>query len=182
MTKDEKKEEVNKAIEQVPDTPMVPQEPKEQVVENSPATEEIELTLKEELFCRNYASSREFFGNGTRSYMDAYQTEDAHSASVLATRLLAKVSICQRIAGLLTLQGWNDEFVDKQTLFLITQNADLKAKAAGLKIYNEVKKRVTQKMELTNPDGVAFMVEMVTVKPNAQTGDQSEMGEDSKAS
>lgn len=177
---EEKKEKVAEAIAQVPDTPMVPAENKEQVVENMPPEVGEELTLKEELFCRNYASSREFFGNGTRSYMDAYQTEDANSASVLASRLLGKVSICQRIATLLTLQGWNDEFVDKQTLFLITQNADLKAKAAGVKIYNEVKKRITQKMELSADKESGFKVEFITVKSKKDVP-ESEGGTDGKA-
>jgi len=181
MTKEEeKKENVAKAIQEVPDTPLVPEEQKEQTVENMPPEVGEELTLKEELFCRNYASSREFFGNGTRSYMDAFQTEDAHSASVLASRLLGKVGICQRIASLLTLQGWNDEFVDKQTLFLITQNADLKAKAAGVKIYNEVKKRITQKMELSAEKDSGFKVEFITVKSKKDVP-ESEGGIDGKA-
>lgn len=180
MTKEEKKEQVDEAIAQVPDTPMVPEEPTEQTVENMPPEAGEELTLKEELFCRNYASTREFFGNGTRSYMDAFQTEDAHSASTLAARLLVKVGVCQRIASLLTLQGWNDQFVDKQTLFLITQNGDLKAKAAGVKIYNEVKKRITQKMELSADKDSGFKVEFITVKSKKDVP-ESEGGIDGKA-
>ena len=177
MNKEEKKEQVDEAIQNTPETPMVSEEPKDQIVENSPATEEVELTLKQELFCRNYASAREFFGNGTRSYMDAYQCENADTARTEASKLLANPNICHRVASLLTLQGWNDEFVDKQNLFLIVQNADLKAKAAGIKIYNEVKKRITRSMELTNPEGVTFSVKIV--KEQKDAGDS--VGTDPKA-
>lgn len=117
-----------------------------------------ELNLKQEKFCQLYAGDKEFFGNGVQSYIEAYNPETNKpnwykSACVSATQLLSNIKVLKRINEILELRGLNDTFVDKQLEFLITQNADLKTKVAAIREYNQLKKRITQKLEHTGKDG-----------------------------
>jgi hypothetical protein len=48
---------------------------------------------------------------------------------VNAAKLLTNANICKRINELLEEGGFNDQNVDKQTLFLINQQFDYRAKA-----------------------------------------------------
>jgi hypothetical protein len=43
--------------------------------------------------------------------------------------------------------GLNDNFVDKQLLFVISQHADLNAKMKAIEQYNKLKQRITDKSE-----------------------------------
>lgn len=108
------------------------------------------LTNEQEEFCKIYSSSEEFFANGTKSYMQAYKmTPDQYkSAMVNASKLLSDAKICQRINELLELRGLNDQFVDKQLEFLITQNADFKTKATAIKEYNKLKQRTDDRTQI----------------------------------
>jgi phage terminase small subunit len=112
------------------------------------------LTPKQELFCQYFASDREFFGNGTESYIEAFDIDlnkkGAYAgARASASRLLTKANILQRINELLETGILNDEFVDKQIAFLIAQNAELGTKLGAIKEYNALKQRVTKKLDLT---------------------------------
>jgi hypothetical protein len=111
--------------------------------------EERQLTQEQELFCQYYVA-QEFFANGVKSYMEAYQVEPTpkgyESAKHGAYRLLQELHICTRINNLLELSGLNDNFVDKQMEFLITQNADFSAKVQAMKMYNDIKGRVVKKL------------------------------------
>ncbi|WP_441001298.1 terminase small subunit [Fodinibius sp. SL11] len=112
--------------------------------------EEQGLTPKQERFCQLYVSE-EFFGNGTQSYAKAYDvdlSENYKSAQAAASRLLSNVIICDRINELLDEAGLNDNFVDKQMLFMITQNADYAQKMAAIREYNKVKGRITNKHDI----------------------------------
>lgn len=114
---------------------------------------ERELTLQQEAFCKNYVSE-EFFGNGTQAYINAYNIDLAkkgayESARAKASENLTKPNICKRINDLLDEAGLNDQFVDKQLLFLINQHADFGAKVSAIKEYNKLKQRVESKMTLT---------------------------------
>ena len=125
-----------------------------------------ELTAKQEIFCRNYASQREFFGNGCLSYCDAYNLDynnetDKRSATESASRLLRNVNICQRIHELLDIAGLNDEAVDKERLFVIKQHENLSAKIMAIKSYDEVKGRVKRKLEIDTPEGSTFNVKII---------------------
>lgn len=116
-----------------------------------------DLNVRQEIFCRNFASSKEFFGNGTQSYIDAYQIDITkigayETARVSACELLTKPNVLNRINQLLDLAGFNDENVDKQTNFLINQMTDYKAKIAAIKEYNVLKSRVKNKLEMSIPD------------------------------
>ena len=109
------------------------------------AKQEKELTLKEELFCRFYASDREFFGNGVQSYMEAYDLEPKQygSARSQAAVLLAKPSILAKVSELMDIYI-NDQVVDKELGFVIKQYNDLSAKVAAIREYNRVKRRVVE--------------------------------------
>ena len=106
------------------------------------------LTAKQEYFAQLYASDREFFGNGVESYIEAYDFDmtkkNAYNvAASAASRLLRNVSVLARINEIMELGNLNDEFVDKQLAFVITQNADFGAKIQGIREYNKLKRRIT---------------------------------------
>ena len=111
-----------------------------------------ELNPKQELFCKLYTSGGEFFGNGTQSYIEAYKPKMVgnwqRTAESAASRLLSNVIICRRIAELLGADGFNDQFMDKQILFLATQFSDFNAKIRAIQEYNKLKKRITDKLDM----------------------------------
>jgi len=94
------------------------------------------LNLRQEKFCNLYVDwDKEFFGNGVQTYLEVYYLTINRSkpnwyktATQAASRLLTNVKVCNRINELLDESGYNDEFADKQHLFLMTQCSDLKVK------------------------------------------------------
>lgn len=110
------------------------------------------LNLQQEAFCQLYIGvDRELFGNGARCYLEVYDPEHFirfkkhmkfEVAAALASRMLTRVKVIERINVLLEEGGFNDTNVDKQHLFLINQHADLRTKLGAIKEYNAVKKRV----------------------------------------
>ena len=120
------------------------------------------LNLKQETFCKLYTQSTEFFGNGVQSYIKAYDPDISksnwyNSARTCAQRLLTNVDILKYIDKLLEASGLNDQFVDKQIKFLITQNADFTAKLGAIREYNKLKARIKDKIELTGKDGTPLV-------------------------
>jgi hypothetical protein len=116
------------------------------------------LTIKQKEFCRLYASDREFFANGVQSYIEAYKIDISEkgayeSAKQCAYRLLTNVDICQEINRLFEDRGLNDNFVDKQLEFLITQQADPRAKIAAIREYNQIQGRIKKRITTETPDG-----------------------------
>jgi hypothetical protein len=116
--------------------------------------EKIDLNPKQELFCQLYVS-REFFANGTQAYIEAYDIDIKkpgayNGARASASIALTNTNILKRINQILELEGLNDAFVDKQLTLLITQNADLGAKASGIREYNKLKTRITDKVDMTS--------------------------------
>lgn len=112
------------------------------------------LPPKQELFCKLFATEREFFGNGTESYIEAYDIDLSKKgayagARASASRLLTKANILQRIDELLEVGVLNDQFVDKQIAFLIAQNAEFSTKLGAIKEYNALKNRITKKLDVT---------------------------------
>lgn len=108
-----------------------------------------DLNINMQKFCENFVS-KDFFGNGVQSYIDAYEVDLTQkggydSAKAGAYRLLLDKRITDHINSLLEKEGLNDEFVDKQLLMLITQNADFAAKAKAISEYNKLKARITDK-------------------------------------
>ena len=111
------------------------------------------LNPKQKLFCKLYASDREFFGNGVESYVEAYNPKREgnwyKSAVVSAARLLIKVNILEEINKMLESGGLNDSNVEKQLLFLINQHSDLKVKRGAIGEYNKLKARIIKKIDHT---------------------------------
>jgi phage terminase small subunit len=113
-----------------------------------------ELTPKQELFCKLYATEREYFGNGTQAYIKAYgltirNNSDYASARAMASENLTKPNILKRINELLEVQ-LNDENADRQLAFLMEQDADFRAKLGAIKEYNKLKSRIENKLDITS--------------------------------
>jgi hypothetical protein len=125
------------------------------------------LTRDEERFCRVYVSATEFYGNGTQSYIEAYDVMvvkgtreklekgkrkkmTIESIRVAASRLLTNDKILTRINELLEDGGFNDEFIDKQLKFLITQSAEPRVKLGAIQEFNKLKQRIHEKSTLVH--------------------------------
>lgn len=113
-----------------------------------------DLTLKQRLFCKLYTGNKEFFGNGVRAYAHAYGLNltlkrDYGTAKTNAHRLLTNADISAYITQLLDLAGLNDQYIDKQLYFLVTQNVDLSAKIAAIREYNKTRGRIIHRTDLT---------------------------------
>lgn len=133
------------------------------------AIEEDELSVKQIKFCENYVS-KEFFGSGVESYIDAYGIDTTKKGALnvayaSASRLLTNVKIYTKINELLEKDGLNDAHVDKQLLFLINQHEDMSSKVAAIKEYNKVRGRITNKIEHSLGDVPEWMKQ----SPNGST-------------
>lgn len=111
------------------------------------------LTKKQELFCKLFATNREFFGNGTQAYAMAYNIDLSQRgkisiAKASASRLLTYDYISDYINKLIDIGGLNDKRVDKELLFLIEQNANFNVKLGAIKEYNSLRKRILQREEI----------------------------------
>lgn len=112
------------------------------------------MNPNQRLFCELFASDREFFGNGVRSYIEAYDIDEKkpgayNSAKANANKLLTKDYILKYINELFEARGLNDTFVDKQLEKLITQDAEFSVKIKAISEYNKLKGRITDKKDIT---------------------------------
>ena len=147
-----------------------------------------DLNPKQEKFSQLYATEIEFFGNGVQSYIEAYDPDTSKrnwykSACVIASKLLSNAKVCARITELLEQDGLNDQHVDKQLLFMITQFDDKSSKLAAIKEYNKLKQRITDKAEVDHK-GLTVIVEDVygnkpNFRPSNQTSKTDEMAKNS---
>lgn len=117
------------------------------------------LTPQQELFCKLYASDKEFFGNGVQSYIEAYGVDTSkpgwyNTAKAGASENLTKTYILERIEEIFEAHGLNDTFVDKQLEKLICQDADFKVKLGAIQEYNKMKGRIIDKKNITTDIGV----------------------------
>lgn len=108
-----------------------------------------------------FTSASEFYGNGVQSYIEAYSINTNkpgayNSAKADAYRLLTKDYILKYINELLEDGGLNNEFVDKQLLKIITQDADFHAKARAINEYNKLKSRITDKVQHSGTVNLSF--------------------------
>lgn len=123
-----------------------------------------ELNKRQELFCKLYATDREFFGNGVQTYIEVYEPDKSKpnwykSACSSASEILSNPKVSRRINELLELQGLNHNYVDKQLEFLITQHADLKTKLGGIREYNQLKGRIINKMDVHEEGTVTIVLQ-----------------------
>lgn len=127
-----------------------------------------DLELRRDKFCQLYASDVEFFGNGVQAYAEAYNIDLSKKgaytgARASASRLLTNANVLKRINELLESAVLNDEFVDKQLAFLITQNAELGVKVKAIGEYNKLRARITQ--TLSNKGGEVETITSITYMP-----------------
>lgn len=104
------------------------------------------LNPKQELFCQYYIS-QDFFGNGTQAYAEAYNVDLSekggyNTARSNAHKLLTNTDILTRIDQILELAGLNDQFVDRQLTFWMTQKAEGPTAMKAISEYNKLKKRI----------------------------------------
>lgn len=113
------------------------------------------LNIKQDMFCKMYATNPHCLGNGTDCYIRAYSTEDKiisyEVAKTSAGRFLLDDRFTARINEYLELDGFNNETVDKHHLFLIKQKKDLGVSMKGIEHYNRLKKRIDNKLEIIMP-------------------------------
>jgi len=119
------------------------------------AKEKQKLTPKQELFCKLFASDREYFGNGVQSYIEAYDIDlkkrgAYDTAKSQANRMLTKHYILDRIAELMEECGFTNVAVDKELSFLIKQDSDYKTKLGAIREFNKLKQRIIEKVDATS--------------------------------
>jgi hypothetical protein len=112
------------------------------------------LTLKQERFCQLYARGTvDLYGNATRCYAEAYGVDlergNYKRAQMAGSRLVSNDIISDRINKLLEIESLNDVFVDAQLAFVIRQAGDFGAKVAGIREYNKIRGRITEKIDHT---------------------------------
>jgi len=123
-----------------------------------------DITMKQEKFCKLYASDKEFFGNGVQSYITAFNIDITKKgaynvAGVNARNLLKNPKILAYINDILEVEnGFNDGNVDKQLAFIIAQNADFGSKLGAIKEYNALKSRIKQRIETTNTTKIEMTI------------------------
>lgn len=110
------------------------------------------LNVRQDLFCKIYATDPYCMGNGADCYKKAYgehiSTEVAKAA---ASRFLMDFRFTERINEYIEVDGFNNETIDKHHLFLIKQKKDLGVSMKGVQEYNKLKKRVSNALELIIP-------------------------------
>lgn len=108
------------------------------------------LNPKQELFCKLFATERDFFGNGTTAYMEAYGVENNQGTRQSASKLLTNAHILARVNELLDYNGLNDVSVDRELAFVIAQSADYGSKVAAIREYNKLRNRITERLDMTS--------------------------------
>lgn len=107
-----------------------------------------ELNQNQITFCQYYVSE-EFFCNGTKAYIKAYPNIKEDWARRAASLLLTNIDILTYIDSILEDMGLNNQRVDKELAKLILQDDDRWIKLWWIKEYNKLKKRITDKLEVS---------------------------------
>ncbi len=121
-----------------------------------------DLTQQQELFCKYYTTKGHLFDNATLAYAEAYQydlpkdengkiiveSKDYNTCSALGSRLLVNDKVKARIQALF-LALLNDQTMDARLGEIVVKGKDTDA-IQGLKIYNDLKQRITKKLDITS--------------------------------
>jgi len=103
------------------------------------------LTLEQRLFCEKYVELR---GCGAAAVRAAgYAVKNSKVAKAIAFENLTKPYLLRYIKFLLEGMGLTNESVDLELLWIIQQNANLSAKVQGIREYNRMRGRATEKMQ-----------------------------------
>lgn len=110
------------------------------------------LSPRQERFCQLYVSDGSCFGNWVATYIEIYDPDQSkpkwyQNACSAASQILSNTKVYTRINDLLESSGLNDQFADKQLLFLMSQHDDKSNKLWALREYNKLKWRITEKIE-----------------------------------
>ena len=116
------------------------------------------LTLKQELFCKIYASDEEYFGNGTKSYLKAFgkygrngRERSLNCIGTLSFALLQNTKILKRIRELQDIY-MNEIVADKELSFIMLQRNELNPKIKAITEYNKLHGRHSSlKFEFIDP-------------------------------
>lgn len=121
------------------------------------------LTIQNEEFCQLYTTKGDTFGNAYKSYAEAYGFEipidpetgktDYKSSEYKVcqnggSRLLFKAEIKNRLKEIL-LERFNDNTVADARLQEIIEAGDDRDSIQAIKHYNELKNRITQKVNIS---------------------------------
>lgn len=105
------------------------------------------LTLKQEEFCQRYSGHKwNTFGNATRSYIEVYGVNQMTGETVWP-RMLGNVRVLERINELLDEMN-KDDVMDRQIVKVALQDSELWSKVSALRLYNEIKWRIKNKLEV----------------------------------
>ena len=94
------------------------------------------MSMQKKEFCEKYL---EYNGNGSRAYIEVYSPKNTNIARISASQLLTTPNVVNYINSLLDSEGFNDQNVTKQHLFLLNQHADLSSKSRGVDLYYKLK-------------------------------------------
>lgn len=114
---------------------------------------EKKINLRQDMFCKLYATDPQILGNASQCYLKVYGGT-YETAKGNGMKLLNKPEIVARINDYLDKEGFNDQNVDKQHLFIINQKKDLNVAMKGIQEYNKLKKRVNASIEIIMPKPV----------------------------
>ncbi len=110
------------------------------------------LNLRQDMFCKIYATDPYCMGNGADCYKKAYGDQISYDvAKASASKFLSDDRFTARIDEYIEVDGFNNQTVDKHHLFLIRQKKDLGVSMKGIQEYNKLKKRIDNKLELILP-------------------------------
>lgn len=110
--------------------------------------EQFQMSYRQKQFCDSYLKSK---GDSIGAVITAgYNIEknggpDRRLASSIASENLTKPNICAYLNLKLKESGLDDEFVDKQLLFLINQYSDLRVKLSAVDTYYKLKGKYAPK-------------------------------------
>ena len=121
------------------------------------------LNIKQDLFCKLYATDSDIMGNASRAYMKAYGAENPIVAKASANKLMDRPEITAQINEYLSTEGFNNENVDKQLNYVINQHRDLNVKVKGIQEYNKLKKRITNTLEIVAPKPIMDLEDDETI-------------------
>ena len=138
--------------------------------------ERSELNPNEKMFCQLYFRSGEFFGNGTWSYIRAFdfdiplvarsyltnkQKKQYDVARDGSSRLLAKACLIKEGDKILK-STFNAMAVDKELNKVITQDKDRVSKVMAIKEFNQLQNRIQKKIDLTSKgEKIQYVVQSI---------------------
>lgn len=116
----------------------------------------VKLSNEQEKFCQLYTRDHDLMGDAISCFKECYELEphqidNKNQLKKDVELLLSKPQVVARINELIEEDGFNDQNVDRQHLFIINQHYDLSTKMKGIQEYNRLKKRTDNSLTLVLP-------------------------------